>query len=309
MRKFTILSGLLLGAMSLPATAMAADGFMEPATLVSPTSLNVSMAPFSVDITWDNQPIELVDPYFNDWEEEVVDVYVTLGDGEPQTVTGAILSSVGWDDEEDVWDLEVALYELDEIFDFTGHKITVSIPEGVVKNGQGLLNPAQEFVFNIVDTYTNYTLSPESGSTLTSPDAYVTISYNGIKPEYVSGEVVLYVYEPTYKTYGLAYGEEVTVNEKNEVVINLNSLPSGEYEMLIPEGMFSLTVDGAYYINSDLWLEYTLDTSTGITEISSERMNGTVFNLNGVKVGDTLNGGNLSPGIYVTGGKKIIIRK
>lgn len=308
MKKSTLFLSLAMGIFALPSTLYAAEEYMEPATLVSPSSLQVSMAPFSVDITWDNEPIELVDPYLNDFDEEVVDVFVTLDDGEPQSVSAAILSSV-WDNgEDDVWDLEVALYELDEIFDFNGDKITVSIPAGIVKNEEGLLNPAQDFVFTIIQAYTKYELTPESGSVLALPEAYVTLSFGDAKPVYSSGEVIMYVYEPDFEEIDLEYGKEVTVNADNEVVINLNSLKPGWYEMLIPEGMFSMTVDGVDYISPDIWLEYTIEATDGVSSLTNEQVNTPVFNLKGMRMGDSNNLNVLKPGIYVVNGKKVIVK-
>lgn len=305
MRKSTILFSLLAGCMCAPASLFAAEeGYMEPATLVFPSTLNLSMPPMSVDITWDNQEITLVDPEINEYEEEVTMVYVALGDEDPMPVSAALLTSFG-DDGEDVYELEAALYELDDIFDFTGETVTLNIPAGIVKNNDGLLNPEQVFVFNIMSTYTNYTETPATGSTLTVPDAFVTLSFGDNKLTYKGGSVTTYVYEPAYKSTDLNFGKEVTLNDDTEILIDLNSLPAGEYEMVLPEGMFSLTVDGEEYITPDLWFEYTIDVNSGVKSITVRPSDGAIYNLNGVKMTDA---DRLTPGIYVIEGHKVVIK-
>ena len=307
MRKFTLLS-LLMGSILVPVTAMAADEFMEDATLEYPYSSNVSMPPGSVDISWNNQEIELIDPYVNDNDEEVVDVYVKLGDAEPQSVSAAILYSFGFDGEDDFWYLEAALYELDDLYSFTGTQLTVIIPEGIVKNLKGQLNPAQEFVFNIVETYTDYTEEPASGSELVVPDAYVYITFEDATPEYVSDYISASVYEPAYKEVALYFGDEVTIKD-GAVQINLNSLSSGDYEVLVPEAMFKFEIDGKTYYSPDIWLDYTVDAKSSVATINRiEKADGKVYNLKGMRVGDSNNIEGLKKGIYVIDGKKVIIK-
>lgn len=309
MNRSTFLFALLGGAMGISATANAADVvYMEKATLMSPDSYKVSMAPSTVDVSWDNQPIELIDPVINDWDEEVVTAFVTLDEGVPMEVSAGILSSFG--DDGDLWELSVALYELDELWDFTGKEITVTLPEGIVKNSEGDINPEQEFVFTIVETYTKYTISPETGSTLTTTDAIVKVSFGGNELTYEGGDVTVYVYEPDFIQYTLEYGKEVTLSKDNEVVIDLNSIPASEgTEVSIPEGMFSLTVGGEENITPNIWLEYNIKKgeTDKIETLDSGNNNYPVYNLNGVKVGESSEG-SLVPGIYVINGKKVMVK-
>ena len=304
---FCILGGMALSAGALNANAQT---FMNPATLDYPSGIYVSMAPSSVTITWDNQPIELVNPHLNDWEEECVTGYVKLGDAEPQAVDAAILSSLGNPsdpDDEDVWGLDFALYNLDDIWDFTGSTITVIVPEGIVKNNAGDINTAQEFVFTILPTYTDYTLTPQSGATVEGDDLTVKVSFDGNPIEYMQSSVKLMTYEPKYQETALEFGKEVTVNDANELVIDLSGVASGDYELLIPEGFVFVTAGDGKYLCPDLWLEYTVDNKggeTGIQTIDGETGETKAFTIQGLRVKNTD-----AKGLLIVNGKKVIVRK
>ena len=307
MKKFTLLS-LLAGLMAMPATVMAADGFMEPATLAYPSSLLTSMPPFIVDVTWDNQAIELINPTMDEYGDEVVEVYVSLDDEGPIPANAGILSSLSDDGSDDIWELEIYLYDLDELWDFYGETITITIPEGVVKNKSGLQNPAQDFVFQIVDAYTDYEIYPESGSSLVAPDdAFVYVSFGGNPLTYQGGDVAVRIYFPDYKEYTLKYGQEVFV-EDNQVIIDLNNILGEDLEVVIPEGMFTVIADGEELITPDIWLEYTVTGTTSVSSLETENVFAPIYNLNGVKVGNSSSVKTLSPGIYVIDGKKVMIK-
>ena len=299
----------LFGVGFAPLTMSAADsgeGLMEPASLYYPNSFYTSMAPSMVDVTWDNEPIELIDPKTDDLGDKYVDVSVKLEGQEPVTVGGYVMYSEGMDDDDDLWILEIALYEIEDIWDFNGKEIVVSLAEGIVKNGEGLLNPAQDFTFYLMPAFTDYEMTPETGSEISQDEATIKISFGGNEIEYNSGEVALYVYEPEFESEDLEYSEEVTINKANELVIDLTSFAPGYYEVVIPEGLVFVTEDGEKYINSDIWLEYTISKSDGVTSIQVNNASSQIYNLNGVKSGDSLT--NLKRGIYVINGKKVMVK-
>lgn len=312
MKKSTIIAMAALAASMTVGTK--AQTFMPEATLDYPSGLYASFPPGSVDITWDNRPLELVDPSVNDWGEEYVTVFARLGEGEAQPVGAGIMNSFGDPenpDDPDLWYLDIALYELDDLYSFEGNTLTVIIPENVVKDMDGAINPAQEFVFEIMPTFTEYTIDPESGSTLADDDLKVTVDFGGNSIEYLQSEVRAMTYEPVYTDIRLNLGKEVEITEDNKIVVDFSTLAAGEYELVIPEGFVMVTVDGEKCLSPDIWLEYTLEPAdSGVEVIENTRQQG-VYSINGYKVCDSENASqkNLEKGIYVIDGKRVIISR
>lgn len=312
MKKSTLFSLATLAVCAFAGTQSAsAETFMEKATLLYPSGLYTSMPPFSMEITYNNQPIELIDPSVDENDEEVVWVSVQLDEGEKQPVSASILSSFGDPEnpeDEDVWMLTVGLYELDELFDFQGEKITVYIPEGIVKNEEGAINPAQEFVFIMMPVETEFSADPESGSTVTEANPVVTVTFGGNPLEYLQSAISARTYEPEYKEITLNMGEEVNISEDGTaLLIDLSCLEAGYYEVVIPEGFVTVTKDGKKYLCGDLWLEYDVNIQnqdSGVEMINTEKENA-VYSLQGIRV----NGNSLSSGLYIINGKKVIIKK
>lgn len=304
MKKSTLIA--LMAATAMTAAAQTPASFMDEATLSYPTGLFVSMVPSSVTVTWDNQPIFLIDPHQNDWEEDVVTAYVKLGDGEEQPVDAAILSSLGTpDDPGDLWSLDLALYDLDDLWDFAGDEVTVILPEGIVRNNDGAVNPAQQFVFSIVPTYLDYTIDPASGSAL-KEDLTVKISFGGNKIEYLQGSVSAMTYEPSYKEEKLALGQGVTITEDNEIALDLSCLPTGYYEIVVPEGFVLVAGEDGKSISPDIWLEYDIENqggTDGVAAPAADNGEETLYNLQGIKV---VKAG--AKGLYISNGKKVVIR-
>lgn len=298
MKKTVFLSAIF--AVMVPAMA-SAETYMSEATLVYPSSEMVSMAPGVVDLTWDNQKIKLVDPTLNDWDEEVVMVPVYFDEEEQGEVSAALLTSLG--DDGDIYLLEVALYELDTLFDAEpGMIINVNLPAGIVVNKDGEVNPAQTISFAITPAFLDYTVTPESG-TLQKPDAFVKVSFDGNELKYLGGDVTVYSYEPSYQAITLEYGKEVTVKDNKEMTIDLNSIPNGhEVEMVIPEGMFSLTVDGVEYITPDIWVMYDIDGTVSVKTLATDKGQKGIYNLNGIRVDST----RMGKGIFIIDGKKVV---
>lgn len=303
------LLAVLFGACFSPMTMAAEEsgaGLMEPATLFYPNSLYTSMAPSLVDVTWNNQPFELINPKTDDLGDKYVDVQVKFDDQEPVNVGGYLMYSEGENADDDLWILDIALYELDNLWDFTGKEIVVSLAEGIVKNGEGLLNPAQEFTFHLMTAYTDYEVTPETGSEISQDEAVIKVSFGGNEIEYNSGTVSVYYYEPDFGVYDLEYSKEVTINDDNELVIDLSSFEPRYYEVVIPEGLVFVTEDGEQYINGNAWLEYTISLPGGVTSIQNNKDHSNIYNLNGVKAVNDLN--SLKRGIYVVNGKKVMVK-
>ena len=296
--------GVMIGSCLTSLSAQAQD-YLPEATLDYPDGFYVSMAPGNVDITWNNEAFELVDPQKDEYGDECVKVQVKLGEEEAVEANGYCMYLEGFDDVEDIWLFEIGLYDIENIFDFDGDTIVITIPEGVVKTPAGAINPEQELTFYLVDTYNKYSETPATGSEIEQKDAIVRISFGENPIEYLNGHVVAYIYDPEYAEFHLDYEKEVTINEDNELVIDLTSLSPGEYELLIPEGFVNVKEDDATLINPAIWFEYTITETVGISSITTIQGNNRVYNLNGMKV--TTNGKPAS-GIYVINGKKVVIK-
>lgn len=301
MKKFTILT--LMAAIGVAASAQA-QTYMEKATLDYPAGLFSSFPPASVSVTYNNQPLELIDPHYNDFDEECVTAYVQLGEGEQLPVSASILYSFGNPEDpedEDIWNLDIALYELDDLWSFDGNMITVYIPEGIVKNAEGAVNPAQDFVFEIMPTYTDYLISPAPGEELDS-DLTVTVSFGGNTIEYLQSEVRAMTYEPQYKDIALEFGKDVTINGDNELIINLSCLESGDYEIVVPEGYVFVIENGEKYLSPDIWLEYTVENNgnSGVTTVVDASQSESVYSLQGIRLKQ-----RPEKGIFIVNGKKV----
>lgn len=290
-------------ALASMATNAVAQSYMPAGTLDYPSGYYSAFPPSSVSVSYGNQPIQLIDPHLNDFEEEAVTVYVILGEGEETPVDAGILTSFG-DPENpedgDIWCLDIALYNLEDLWSFDGNTVTVIIPEGVVKNQGGDINPAQTMEFFIVPTFTDYTYSPESGSTLTE-DLTVRVNFANNSLERLQAEVRALVYEPTYRDIALPFGESVTISEDNELLINLGCLETGSYELIIPEGYVLVEQGGEKYLSPDIWLEYTVENDeSGLRTVEITDVTENIYNLQGVKLNKTP-----GKGIFIVNGRKV----
>lgn len=304
-KKSTLLS---LCAMFAMAASAQAPALMSPASLDYPSGLYASFPPGSVSITYDNQPIELIDPVLNDFDEEVVIVYARLGDEEPVEVEAALLYSFGnpEDPEDpDVWNLDIALYNLDNLYSFDGNTIVINIPEGIVKNKEGAINPEQEFTFYIVPTWTEYSCTPETGSLLDKTTGFnVDVDFGNVASlAWLQDDVCARTYDPVYKETLLPLDEKVMI-VGNQIQISLEGLPDGEYEVVVPEGFVLISDGDEDYLSPDIWLEYTVEgAQSTVRVIQAPEGRQPIFSINGTRVANPAAGG-----IYIVNGKKLIVR-
>lgn len=103
-------------------------------------------------------------------------------------------------------------------------------------------------------------------------------------------------------------GKEVTLKETSvEVDLSALGLVNGEdYTIDVPSYMFYIGGDGEYNGQVLESFKYTGE-GAGISSIQTEAAVNGVYNLNGVKVSNGLEG--LGKGVYIVNGKKVIIRK
>ena len=290
-----------------PQAASAADT-MNPATLEYPNGYYCSMVPGSIDLNWNAGPIELIDPKTDELGDPYVEVSLKINDDEPVSANAYLMYLESFDeDQEDEWLLEVALYDVEDLWDVSEGEIIITLPEGIVKNGEGLLNPKQELTFYLVESFTDYTVTPDTGSTIAQADAVIKVSFGDNSIEYLDGEVSAFTYEPSFQELNFAYGKEVSISENKELVVDLTSLQPGDFEIVIPEGLLIVKDGDQNYISPDIWLEYSITETDGVKTVDVKKGNSPIFNLNGVKVGQT-DGSKVKPGIYIIDGKKVILK-
>ncbi|MCH5223065.1 MAG: hypothetical protein J1E82_03415, partial [Muribaculaceae bacterium] len=94
------------------------------------------------------------------------------------------------------------------------------------------------------------------------------------------------------------------------ITVDLNNLDlaAGDYSLVIGEGYVDVISEDYEYweSNPEIVYEFTVETS-GVNAIGIEK-DAAIYTIQGVKVNTTdLN--NLNNGIYIIGGKKVVIRK
>lgn len=249
---------------------------MEPALLQSPSGLFVTDLPSTIEISWNNQAIQLIDAQTDPITgDKYVALNLSLQDEAPITCNAYLMHLDAFGSQPAEWYLDVALYEIPDIKNFSGNKFSLNIPEGVVKNNSDLKNPAQAFNFEILPVYTDYTFTPEYGTSMKQEEALVKIKFDD-PIKYLQSNVVLNSYQPSFNKYLLKIGEDVTISNNNEIVINLTSFRPGEYEIVVPAGLVEVEANSQKYLSQELWLEYTIvgsslpdNPGTGQTVITS----------------------------------------
>lgn len=319
--------------------------YMEEAVMTEPNSSYVSSVG-QLTLTYGGSPIELVSPSEdeNDTGFKYSTIPATLaieGDDTTYELYPYIMSTLAggndpgimpWaeegDDEDDMeteYILIIPLGQLLEDFSWVlpAGEYVVSLPEGIIKDEAGAVNPAQTFSF--------YVLRSSDFGTVTPPDydydnwepfeyeaselTAVTVDWDAASLTKIEGSEDVTLAEDAFMSTTpatpLLYGQEVKI-EDNKLVINLSKVDKGAWQVNIPEGY--VIIDGTK-INSDQILNFTIiatDSSSVISLDANEEGKYVVYNLNGVNVLNTENVNdirNLDAGLYIINGKKVIVRK
>ena len=221
--------------------------YMEPARLLNPEISGAEMNP-AVELTW-GQTVELVSEDFeikvslDGTELGVIDDATLLnlvpsGGSEPGIATLA-----------DAGDQGELLYVL---FDAAGYfrgegTYTFEIPEGLVQNAAGEINPAQTVTI-IASGLVEGTVTPEEGAEFKEGEnVTITISYEGatIETNYSEDAPLMVTdYDEYDKQFTWADTDVLKLDtETKQVVITLgNALKAGTYYVTFREGM--ILVDG-----------------------------------------------------------------
>lgn len=201
-----------------------------------------------------------------------------------------------------------------EFTDAAGEPITaegeyrIEIPAGVFGNKawydsdclSGACNAATTLYYTVGKEATEitYTADPADGSKVDALGT-VTIDYNTTSIMASSGQIVIYKDGKELKKVEaeVVYKDPNDLNEvSHKATVAVNATEKGVYTIEIPEGYF---VDENGDNIPAVTLTYYVGVASGIQNINVAIANGTVYNLNGVKVNKA------AKGIFIVNGKKV----
>lgn len=201
-----------------------------------------------------------------------------------------------------------------EFTDAAGKPITaegeyrIEIPAGVFGNKawydsdclSGACNAATTLYYTVGKEATEitYTADPADGSKVDALGT-VTIDYNTTSIMASSGQIVIYKDGKELKKVEaeVVYKDPNDFNEvSHKATVAVNATEKGVYTIEIPEGYF---VDENGDNIPAVTLTYYVGVASGIQNINVAIANGTVYNLNGVKVNKA------AKGIFIVNGKKV----
>lgn len=276
--------------------------FMEPAAQLT---FEIGPSDAAVEIEWpetvsliDADAVEIPVKYNGETVATLTSTYINLiasGSSEPGIMTMAETGDSG--------SIMILLLGAANLI-FEEGEYVISIPEGIVENEAGEVNCAQEIKV-VYAGLAEGVITPESGTIFTAgEDVILTITFDGVVEQNFSLDAPVIV--TNYGDYDeiLDWEEDVVYIEGNSVIINLgNELPVGTYSVAFREGQ--VTVDGKLNASIEDY-SFTVEEETeGIESIGSLQGPKEVYNLQGVKV----NEGNITSGLYIINGKKVMIRK
>lgn len=201
-----------------------------------------------------------------------------------------------------------------EFTDAAGEPITaegeyrIEIPAGVFGNKawydsdclSGACNAATTLYYTVGKEATEitYTADPANGSKVDALGT-VTIDNNTTSIMASSGQIVIYKDGKELKKVEaeVVYKDPNDFNEvSHKATVAVNATEKGVYTIEIPEGYF---VDENGDNIPAVTLTYYVGVASGIQNINAAIANGTVYNLNGIKVNKATNG------IFIVNGKKV----
>ena len=172
---------------------------------------------------------------------------------------------------------------------------TIEIPEGYFVDENGDNIPAVTLTYYVGDVVVPdnkpCTADPADGSEL---DALKTITLTYKNNEIATGNGKIHINKDGQE---IAQVEaELDFNNWNVATVAVNATEKGVYTIVIPEGYFN---DENGDPIEGVTLTYYVGVASGIQNINATIANGTVYNLNGVKVNKA------TKGIFIVNGKKV----
>lgn len=172
---------------------------------------------------------------------------------------------------------------------------TIEIPEGYFVDEMGDNIPAVTLTYYVGDVVVPdnkpCTADPADGSEL---DALTTITLTYKNNEIATGNGKIHINKDGQE---IAQVEaDLDFNNWNVATVAVNATEKGVYTIVIPEGYFNDENGDAI---EGVTLTYYVGVASGIQNINAAIANGTVYNLNGVKVNKA------TKGIFIVNGKKV----
>lgn len=172
---------------------------------------------------------------------------------------------------------------------------TIEIPEGYFVDENGDNIPAVTLTYYVGDVVVPdnkpCTADPADGSEL---DALKTITLTYKNNEIATGNGKIYINKDGQEIAQV--DAELDFNNWNVATVAVNATEKGVYTIVIPEGYFN---DENGDPIEGVTLTYYVGVASGIQNINATIANGTVYNLNGVKVNKA------TKGIFIVNGKKV----
>ena len=176
----------------------------------------------------------------------------------------------------------------------------ISIPAGIVADENGALNMAQRFVYHVYPEATPAQISYEGNDEGEVSKVVFTfednITINETAPvmtaENQGGEKLV-----------LSPGIEIAI-EGNQLTVDMTKVESEykEWEIILPS---AYVIVGGNKICAEQYTGYFTIASSGIESVLTDGADVKVYNLQGERVGKE----NLTSGLYIINGKKVMIRK
>lgn len=172
---------------------------------------------------------------------------------------------------------------------------TIEIPEGYFVDEMGDNIPAVTLTYYVGDVVVPdnkpCTADPADGSEL---DALTTITLTYKNNEIATGNGKIYINKDGQEFAKV--DADLDFNNWNVATVAVNATEKGVYTIVIPEGYFTDENGDAI---EGVTLTYYVGVASGIQNINAAIANGTVYNLNGVKVNKA------TKGIFIVNGKKV----
>lgn len=172
---------------------------------------------------------------------------------------------------------------------------TIEIPEGYFVDEMGDNIPAVTLTYYVGDVVVPdnkpCTADPADGSEL---DALTTITLTYKNNEIATGNGKIYINKDGQEIAQV--DADLDFNNYNVATLAVNATEKGVYTIVIPEGYFTDENGDAI---EGVTLTYYVGVANGIQNINAAIANGTVYNLNGVKVKKA------TKGIFIVNGKKV----
>ena len=253
------------------------DG-MQPGTAIEAPGYELTVVPDNAKVllTWDYQDITAT-------EDFGVELVMSYDDVEvPETA----LNIVEVDNPEGgkgmalLVDLSDVTYEYIANSSHYGHTVNLTIPAGIIQNGEGLLNPMQTFKFDVyeespeplfmvpsTDDEGIYYVTVEDCSWMSTPTYGVDIDLVDVKGNVISIKQSSSYSDPAPGEY-LKNSVEVNGESTPALIINLSEVPDGRYTMTIPEGLvkFNIRSIGSFPDYTNIETEFPFVIGTPVAE-------------------------------------------